>query len=129
MSYRAKPSYNSLAIALAASTSCAAPTTKAGTSRMPSISLSNSGATAVAAAAVPKTDLPSRNRWAAAASSSRSVPADAGLPDDGSRRVPGLRRDEVAFLAGVSTDYYVRLEQGRERHPSEQVLRARRARR
>ncbi|MFE9418885.1 helix-turn-helix transcriptional regulator [Streptomyces griseofuscus] len=51
-------------------------------------------------------------------------PGDAGLPDGGSRRVPGLRRDEVALLAGVSTDYYIRLEQGRERHPSEQVLRA-----
>ncbi|MBC3839198.1 helix-turn-helix domain-containing protein [Streptacidiphilus sp. 4-A2] len=51
-------------------------------------------------------------------------PADVGLPDYGSRRVPGLRRDEVALLAGVSTDYYIRLEQGRERHPSEQVLRA-----
>lgn len=38
------------------------------------------------------------------------------------RRVPGLRREEVALLAGVSTDYYVRLEQGRERHPSRQVL-------
>lgn len=38
------------------------------------------------------------------------------------RRVPGLRREEVAVLAGVSTDYYVRLEQGRERHPSRQVL-------
>ncbi len=52
------------------------------------------------------------------------APADAGLPDGGPRRVPGLRRDEVALLAGVSTDYYIRLEQGRERHPSEQVLRA-----
>ncbi|MFI2239241.1 helix-turn-helix domain-containing protein [Streptomyces chrestomyceticus] len=38
--------------------------------------------------------------------------------------MPGLRRDEVALLAGMSTDYYIRLEQGRERHPSEQVLRA-----
>ncbi|MFH9331163.1 helix-turn-helix domain-containing protein [Streptomyces althioticus] len=52
------------------------------------------------------------------------VPHDVGLPDDGPRRVPGLRRDEVALLAGVSTDYYIRLEQGRERHPSDQVLRA-----
>jgi transcriptional regulator with XRE-family HTH domain len=52
------------------------------------------------------------------------TPAAAGLPDDGGRRVPGLRRDEVALLAGVSTDYYVRLEQGRERHPSDQVLHA-----
>ncbi|QLH21031.1 helix-turn-helix domain-containing protein [Streptomyces sp. Rer75] len=38
------------------------------------------------------------------------------------RQVPGLRRDEVALLAGVSTDYYVRLEQGRERRPSRTVL-------
>lgn len=51
-------------------------------------------------------------------------PQDVGLPDDGPRRVPGLRRDEVALLAGVSTDYYIRLEQGRERHPSDQVLRS-----
>src|SRR3569833_2041929 len=45
-------------------------------------------------------------------------PDSVGLPAGGRRRVPGLRRDEVAVLAGVSTDYYVRLEQGRERHPS-----------
>ncbi|MFD6288448.1 helix-turn-helix domain-containing protein [Streptomyces sp. NPDC060205] len=51
-------------------------------------------------------------------------PQDVALPDYGPRRVPGLRRDEVALLAGVSTDYYIRLEQGRERHPSDQVLRA-----
>ncbi|MEU0496511.1 helix-turn-helix transcriptional regulator [Mycobacterium sp. NPDC006124] len=38
------------------------------------------------------------------------------------RRVPGLRREEVALLAGVSPDYYTRLEQGRERHPSAEVL-------
>lgn len=40
----------------------------------------------------------------------------------GHRRTPGLRRDEVAVLAGVSTDYYTRLEQGRERRPSTQVV-------
>jgi transcriptional regulator with XRE-family HTH domain len=40
----------------------------------------------------------------------------------GVRRVPGLRRDEVAMLAGVSIDYYTRLEQGRETNPSAQVL-------
>ncbi|QFG20661.1 helix-turn-helix domain-containing protein [Actinomadura sp. WMMB 499] len=50
------------------------------------------------------------------------TPADAGLPATGHRRVPGLRREEVAMLAGVSADYYVRLEQGRERSPSAQVL-------
>jgi transcriptional regulator with XRE-family HTH domain len=50
-------------------------------------------------------------------------PEDVALPHaDGPRRVPGLRREEVALLAGVSVDYYVRLEQGRDQHPSEQVL-------
>ncbi|WP_211373445.1 helix-turn-helix transcriptional regulator [Agromyces allii] len=38
------------------------------------------------------------------------------------RRVDGLRREEVAILAGISTEYYLRLEQGRETHPSDQVL-------
>ena len=52
------------------------------------------------------------------------VPAqDIGISDPGSRRrVPGLRREEVAMLAGVSSDYYVRLEQGRDQHPSPKVL-------
>lgn len=49
-------------------------------------------------------------------------PDVAGLVSHTVRRVKGLRREEVALLAGVSTDYYMRLEQGRERHPSEQVL-------
>src|ERR1700742_2835431 len=49
-------------------------------------------------------------------------PDAAGVPGQGNRRVPGLRREEVAFLAGVSSDYYIRLEQGRDRHPSDQVL-------
>ena len=49
-------------------------------------------------------------------------PADAGLVSTGIRRVPGLRREEVALLAGVSVDYYTRLEQGRETAPSTQVL-------
>ncbi|GAA2228262.1 MULTISPECIES: helix-turn-helix domain-containing protein [Kitasatospora] len=49
-------------------------------------------------------------------------PERAGLVSHTSRRVKGLRREEVALLAGVSTDYYTRLEQGRERNPSEQVL-------
>jgi transcriptional regulator with XRE-family HTH domain len=49
-------------------------------------------------------------------------PQDAGLPEFGRRRVSGLRRDELALLAGVSEAYLVRLEQGRDRHPSEQVL-------
>jgi transcriptional regulator with XRE-family HTH domain len=52
-------------------------------------------------------------------------PARVSLPADGRvRRVPGLRREEVAFLAGVSTDYYTRLEQGRDVHPSDAVLNA-----
>ena len=52
-------------------------------------------------------------------------PADVGLGDDGRRRrVTGLRREEVAALAGISAEYYLRLEQGRERHPSEQVISA-----
>ena len=56
---------------------------------------------------------------------SRLSPEDAGAgPTTGARRVPGLRREEVARLAGVSTDYYVRLEQGRNIHPSRTVLEA-----
>jgi transcriptional regulator with XRE-family HTH domain len=52
-------------------------------------------------------------------------PARAGLPADGRvRRVPGLRREEVALLANVSTDYYTRLEQGRRINPSAGVLEA-----
>ena len=49
-------------------------------------------------------------------------PAGTGLIAGGDRRVPGLRREEVAVLAGVSADYYARLEQGRERNPSAQIL-------
>ena len=50
-------------------------------------------------------------------------PEDHGMPS-GTRRTPGLRREEVAMLAGVSTDYYIRLEQGRDKHPSPQVVQA-----
>ncbi|WP_432542977.1 helix-turn-helix domain-containing protein [Kineococcus sp. SYSU DK002] len=49
-------------------------------------------------------------------------PAAAGLPAGSRRRVPGLRRSEVALLADISVEYYVRLEQGRERNPSPAVL-------
>jgi transcriptional regulator with XRE-family HTH domain len=49
-------------------------------------------------------------------------PQQAGIPDSGVRRVPGLRREEVAMLAGISADYYLRLERGRDRNPSVQVL-------
>jgi transcriptional regulator with XRE-family HTH domain len=52
----------------------------------------------------------------------RLQPQDVGLPDYGRRRVPGLRREELAQLAGVSVDYYVRLEQGRDIQPSDSVL-------
>lgn len=52
----------------------------------------------------------------------RTPPRAVGLPDSGRRRTPGLRREEVATLAGVSVDYLVRLEQGRDTHPSAEVL-------
>jgi len=54
----------------------------------------------------------------------RVSPADVGLAGLGPRRVAGLRREEVALLAGISANYYLRLEQGRDRHPSAQVLEA-----
>lgn len=54
----------------------------------------------------------------------RVSPRDAGLPEVGQRRTPGLRRQEVAQLAGMSVDYYIRLEQGRGPQPSRQVLSA-----
>ncbi len=54
----------------------------------------------------------------------RLRPADLGLPETGPRRTPGLRRQEVAQLAGMSVDYYIRLEQGRGPHPSRQILAA-----
>jgi transcriptional regulator with XRE-family HTH domain len=49
-------------------------------------------------------------------------PEDVGLDSGPRRRVPGLRREELAMLAGISVDYYLRLEQGRDEHPSAQVL-------
>ncbi|MFI9818718.1 helix-turn-helix transcriptional regulator [Saccharothrix variisporea] len=52
----------------------------------------------------------------------RLRPDELGLADHGRRRVPGLRREELARLAGVSVDHYVRLEQGRTLHFSEAVL-------
>ncbi len=52
----------------------------------------------------------------------RVTPESVGLPAGAGRRVPGLRREEVALIAGVSPDYYVRLEQGRTAHVSDQVL-------
>ncbi|PRY20535.1 helix-turn-helix protein [Pseudosporangium ferrugineum] len=54
----------------------------------------------------------------------RLRPADVGLPETARRRVPGLRREEIAMLAGISADYYLGLEQGRDRRPSAEVLAA-----
>jgi transcriptional regulator with XRE-family HTH domain len=54
----------------------------------------------------------------------RLRPADVGLPDGGRRRTEGLRRQEVAQLAGMSVDYYIRLEQARGPRPSGQILAA-----
>jgi len=54
----------------------------------------------------------------------RLRPEDVGMPSGLRRRTPGLRREEVAVLATLSTDYYSRLEQGRVRNPSEQALAA-----
>ncbi|MFD4632155.1 helix-turn-helix transcriptional regulator [Streptomyces sp. NPDC058284] len=52
----------------------------------------------------------------------RITPADVGLPAGPRRRTPGLRREEVAQLAYISTEYYTRLEQARAPHPSREVL-------
>ncbi|MET0449647.1 MAG: helix-turn-helix transcriptional regulator [Aeromicrobium sp.] len=52
------------------------------------------------------------------------TPAEVGLVAGARRRVPGLRREELALLAGISSDYYLRLEQGRDQHPSLQVVEA-----
>jgi transcriptional regulator with XRE-family HTH domain len=52
----------------------------------------------------------------------RVTPTDVGLPAGGRRRAPGLRREEVAVLAGLSPTWYTYLEQGRDIHPSAQVL-------
>ncbi|MEV0846372.1 helix-turn-helix transcriptional regulator [Streptomyces sp. NPDC049954] len=49
-------------------------------------------------------------------------PEDVGITPQGVRRVAGLRREEVAILAGISADYYLRLERGRDRNPSQQVV-------
>src|SRR5436305_3885108 len=52
----------------------------------------------------------------------RVTPQRAGLPVNGRRRTPGLRREEVALLAGVGLSWYTWLEQGRDIKPSAQVL-------
>jgi hypothetical protein len=51
-------------------------------------------------------------------------PEAAGLPAGGQRRAAGLRREELAMLAGISVDYVTRLEQGRAANPSAQVVEA-----
>ena len=51
-------------------------------------------------------------------------PDDVGLVPGARRRVPGLRREEVATLAGISSAYYLRLEQGHDTRPSGQVVAA-----
>jgi len=53
----------------------------------------------------------------------RLTPKEAGLPQfGGTRRVPGLRREEVSLLAGISVEYYTRIERGNARGVSEDVL-------
>src|SRR5579871_2484710 len=54
----------------------------------------------------------------------RLMPSDVGLPDGFRRRTPGLRREEVALIAGVGATWYTWLEQGRDVQPSEEVLNA-----
>src|SRR5581483_7662585 len=54
----------------------------------------------------------------------RLTPADVGLPAGSRRRTAGLRREEVAQLAGVSVTYYTFLEQGRDVRPSRQLVTA-----
>ncbi|QWF84704.1 helix-turn-helix transcriptional regulator [Amycolatopsis sp. CA-230715] len=54
----------------------------------------------------------------------RITPSEAGIPPTGRRRTPGLRREELAFLAGISATWYTYLEQGRDIRPSDQVLTA-----
>src|SRR5688572_14727168 len=55
----------------------------------------------------------------------RISPEEAGMtPFPGMRRVPGLRREEVAYLAGISVDYYTRLERGRLHGISDEILAA-----
>lgn len=54
----------------------------------------------------------------------KADPARAGVVTHTRRRVTGLRREELALLAGVSSSYYTRLEQGRDRHPSREILQA-----
>src|ERR1700728_3396918 len=66
---------------------------------------------------------PNELRASRRARGARLRPGDAGLPPGpGTRRTPGLRREETAALAGLSIDYYIRLEQGKETNPSGPIL-------
>jgi transcriptional regulator with XRE-family HTH domain len=69
-------------------------------------------------------DADKQNRLGEYLSARRALvtPEQAGIPGGSSRRVLGLRREEVALLAGISADYYFRLERGRDKNPSAQVL-------
>jgi transcriptional regulator with XRE-family HTH domain len=85
--------------------------------------------TSLPARPVPGTRLPDEARRTELADFLRSrreriAPAQVGLPVSGRRRTPGLRREEVAQLAGVGVTWYTWLEQGRDIHASEQVLAA-----
>src|SRR4029077_9191167 len=51
-------------------------------------------------------------------------PEDVGLVPGGQRRAPGLRREELAMVAGISAEYYLRLERGRAKNPSPQIVEA-----
>jgi len=86
---------------------------------------SSDRATVIAPAAPTVSCVPDHNRIGEFLRARRELvkPEDVGLPaPDRRRRVPGLRRAEVAMLAGISPDYYMRLEQGRDQHPSAEVL-------
>lgn len=71
-------------------------------------------------------DSDSANRLGAYLRARRALitPETVGIPAGSHRRVPGLRREEVALLAGISADYYLRLERGRDTNPSPQILAA-----
>ena len=76
---------------------------------------------------LPSNDIDARRRQSGAFLRSRRerlIPSDVGLPDGFRRRTPGLRRDEVALLAGVGATWYTWLEQGRNVRPSAEVLSA-----
>jgi hypothetical protein len=112
-----------------ASRPAAAPPAAAPSAQPPSTAASATRTLSTAASAMrtPPTAAEIRRRELAAFLRNRRErlsPADVGLPPGGRRRTPGLRREEVALLAGVGTTWYTWLEQGRDIHASEQVLEA-----